>query len=418
MPYSSAILVINSLPLVHGLWLTEEKTENATRETEIMANRTIGKSIIVHKDAFAYISHPSVACLDNGDWLAAFNHSRRREPHLHPPGDPLFRTLLARSEDHGATWSEPWFAPDFDWYGTECPGISRLSDGTVVLTQFRFNWYPLGLARKRWEQGERIAIRPVEGKWTEEIDEDDWSKSRFPWARSNRGVFAHLSKDRGETFESTVQIDCAPYREGYTNKGVRELSDGRLAYALTEHHPPYSRHTYVVFSNTNGTTWDPPGLVAATPEFRFGEPDIVEVGPGKLYCIMLSAERDASRPGSRRKVSLSGSRSEDGGQTWSEPEPTLMKGYPGQLLPLEDGRLICTYGYRKAPYGIRACLSSDGGRSWAIDDEIVIRDDLPNDNLGYPTTIEYEPGQLFCCYYGQTGDGVTCVQGTYLSLGD
>ena len=43
--------------------------------------------------------------------------------------------------------------------------------------------------------------------------------------------------------------------------------------------------------------------------------------------------------------------------------------------------------------------------------------DLPNSDLGYPTTIEYEPGQLFCCYYGQVSDGVTCIQGTYVTLG-
>ena len=103
-------------------------------------------------------------------------------------------------------------------------------------------------------------------------------------------------------------------------------------------------------------------------------------------------------------------------RTWSAPERTPLYGHPGQLLVLHDGRLLCTYGRREAPFGIRACLSVDGGRTWQVEKEIVIRDDLPNGDLGYPTTIEYEPGRLFCCYYGQEPDGVTCVQGTYLSL--
>ena len=47
---------------------------------------------------------------------------------------------------------------------------------------------------------------------------------------------------------------------------------------------------------------------------------------------------------------------------------------------------------------------------------MVIRDDLPNSDLGYPTTIEYAPGHLFVCYYGQEPDGVTCIQGTYFTL--
>jgi hypothetical protein len=93
-----------------------------------------------------------------------------------------------------------------------------------------------------------------------------------------------------------------------------------------------------------------------------------------------------------------------------------MYGHPGQLLKLADGRLLCTYGRRVSPFGIRAALSDDGGRSWLTEEEIIIRDDLPNGDLGYPTSVEYTPGRLFCNYYGQEPDGVTCVMGTYFDL--
>ena len=66
-----------------------------------MAEYTVGKTVRVHRDDFAYISHPSITVLENGEWLAAFNHSRRREPRMHPPTDPLFRTVLCRSADRG-----------------------------------------------------------------------------------------------------------------------------------------------------------------------------------------------------------------------------------------------------------------------------------------------------------------------------
>ena len=109
-------------------------------------------------------------------------------------------------------------------------------------------------------------------------------------------------------------------------------------------------------------------------------------------------------------------RSTDNGETWSSPEETPIFGHPGQLLVLRDGRLLCTYGSREAPFGIRACLSEDGGRHWLLEDEIIVRDDLPNGDLGYPTTIEYAPDKLFVCYYGQGSDGVTYVMGTYVGL--
>jgi hypothetical protein len=374
-----------------------------------MSTISVGRSTIVHKDDFAYISHPSIAVLSNGDWLAAFNHSRRRQPYQHPPSDPLFRTLLARSSDQGQHWSAPWFAPDFDWYGTECPGIAQLRDGTVVLTQFRFAWYPLGLAEKLRAEGVSISIKLPGKGWTEEFSERDLSDAEHTWARGYHGLYAHLSADGGDSFSHTTKMGTGPYLDGYTRTGVIHLADGRLAYAVAEH--PIGRNTYILFSGDGGSTWNPPVLIVDSPDGAFSEPDIAEVASDELYCILRS-----ERPISQDVYYLHGSRSVDGGKTWSAPAATAMDGIPGHLLVLADGRLLCTYARRRAPFGIYASLSEDAGRTWKVDEEIVIRDDLPNRDLGYPTTIEYEPGKLFVCYYGQELDGVTCVQGAYLDI--
>ena len=370
-------------------------------------SHTVGETVIVHKDDFAYISHPSIVALASGEWIAAFNHSRRREPIMHPPSDPLFRTLLARSSDGGESWKAPYFAPDFDWSGTECPGIAQLQDGTVVLTQFRFGWYPLALARKGREAGEKVAISLPGVGFTEEFGDADWPRSEYTWARGYYGLYAHRSHDDGHCFDETIRIDPGVYRFGYSRTGVVELADGRLAYAVTEHHPPTNLHTYLVTSSTGGQSWDEPIPICSTGEPFYSEPDIAEVGPGELICVLRSSHLDGH---------LHSCRSQDGGLTWSEPKRTEIFGHPGHLTVLADGSMLCSYGRRKEPFGIRACLSEDGGRTWRLDEEIVIRDDLPNGDLGYPTTIEYEPGKLFCCHYGQEPDGVTCVQGTYLSL--
>ncbi len=372
---------------------------------------TIGRTVIIHKDRFAYNSHPSITTLDNGEWLAVFGNSRRWERLMHPPSDPLFRHLMARTSDSGTTWEEPYFVPDFNWSGVECPGISQLNNGTVVLTQFRFGWYPLGLARKRLATGEAIYLNLPDrdlGGWTEDFTDDDWCRSKLSWARGYHGLYAHLSIDGGYTFEDTIKIDCSPYRDGYTRTGVVELRDERIAYVVTEHHRPLPKgDIYILFSSTGGRSWDSPILVVSSSDCAFGEPDIAEVAPGEIYCILRTRNLGGY---------LYGCRSLDGGHSWSVPEATPMFGEPGHLLVLRDGRLLCTYGRRIAPFGIRACLSEDGGRTWEIDQEIIVRDDLANSDLGYPTTIEYAPGRLFICYYGQEPDEVTCIQGTHIIL--
>lgn len=382
----------------------------------------MGNTVIIHKDDFAYISHPSITVLKGGDWLAAFNHSRKRERRMHPPSDPLFRSLTAKSIDGGATWDSPVFAPDFDWYGTECPGIATTSRGTVLLSQFRFGWYPLAKARKRRAEGENISIYlpeqqsaagtmdadwDREAKWTEDFEDDDWDRALLTWARGYHGLYIHRSFDEGLTYEDTVKIDTGNYRDGYTRTGVRQLVSGRLAYVVTEHHGPANRFTYVVFSDDDGASWTAPTVVCDDPKRMFGEPDLVETAPGKLYCVLRE---------SRISGCLYGCRSTDNGASWSTPEITSIYGHPGQLLKLSDGRLLCTYGRRVKPFGIRAALSEDSGQSWKTENELVIRSDLPNGDLGYPTSIEYEPGKLFCIYYAQEPDGVTCVTGTYFEV--
>jgi hypothetical protein len=64
---------------------------------------------------------------------------------------------------------------------------------------------------------------------------------------------------------------------------------------------------------------------------------------------------------------------------------------------LKDGRLALTYGYRSAPYGIRARLSADAGRSWG--GEIMLRQDGGAWDLGYTRTVQRPDGMLVTVYY-------------------
>ena len=76
---------------------------------------------------------------------------------------------------------------------------------------------------------------------------------------------------------------------------------------------------------------------------------------------------------------------------------TGMSGNPPTLIKLQDGRLCLTYGYRDAPCGIRAKLSNDDGRTWG--EEIVLRDDAGNWDIGYPRTVQREDGTVVTVYW-------------------
>lgn len=73
--------------------------------------------------------------------------------------------------------------------------------------------------------------------------------------------------------------------------------------------------------------------------------------------------------------------------------------HPPHLIRLRNDWILATYGGRYKPYGQRACISRDGGQTWNVDREILIRDDAPNSDLGYPSSVEMPDGSIFTVYY-------------------
>lgn len=112
----------------------------------------------------------------------------------------------------------------------------------------------------------------------------------------------------------------------------------------------------------------------------------------------------------------------DNGLSWTWPKKTALWGYPAVVIAVPDNRLLCTYGYRRAPYGIRASISDDWGKTWAINQEIVIRKDgggskiVHNHDLGYPKSIVLDDGRIFIAYYLNTKDTNCYIAGSFLRL--
>ena len=99
-------------------------------------------------------------------------------------------------------------------------------------------------------------------------------------------------------------------------------------------------------------------------------------------------------------------RSGDNGRTWgflskvADADNRYWNGNPPSMATLPDGRIVVTYGYRAVPYGIRAKISSDNGRTWS--NEYILREDGRNWDLGYTRTVVRKDGKVVTMYYFST----------------
>lgn len=94
--------------------------------------------------------------------------------------------------------------------------------------------------------------------------------------------------------------------------------------------------------------------------------------------------------------------SQDNGSSWKLAIPRLAdtgagSGNPPMLLRLKDGRLCLTYGYRSAPFAIRAKFSTDQGKTWTPDRDI--QSGGAAWDLGYVRSAQRPDGKIVTVYY-------------------
>ena len=333
--------------------------------------------VVVYRNLASYSAFPSIARLDDTGLVVVFREAERRRFACHI--DKTSAASLVRSVDGGATWRQPETVHTSPEYGVQDPSVCQLRDGTLVASFFAWavgapECVPEGNAQTRQLDGEHCA-------WTQ-------------------GTSVVRSRDRGRRWESRPTPVTSPTdRATYTSEPVVELPDGDLLIPLYGSFPGESDRALVMRSADGGGTWSDAVTVAHDPfgHVSFYEPALLALPSGKVLCMLRTHVKGEAVAGYGHY--LYQSESSDCGRTWSTPRCTDIWGHPPHLLLLRDGRVLCTYGYRRPPYGIRACVSADEGSTWQVRDEIVLRSDGKGTDLGYPSSVELDDGCILTVYY-------------------
>jgi Neuraminidase (sialidase) len=225
--------------------------------------------------------------------------------------------------------------------------------------------------------------------------------------RSARPLWIVRSRDQGATWSAPQEID-----------GMRPLADrGEMlnAYgkmAVTQggsvlmsvygswkgHHATFE---HIFRSTDEGHTWK---LLSTVAE-GVNETGILAL-PGDHVLAAMRTDKE-------RRLLVT--RSADGGKTWDTPVAvTNPNEHPGDLIRLQNGDILLTFGERNAPRGAAAILSHDGGKTWDPKTRMVLADDAPLFDCGYPSSVQLPDGRIVTVYY-KVEDASTAPSSTSLT---
>jgi sialidase-1 len=315
--------------------------------------------------------------LANGDLVVVFREAMWRDFRTH--SDPTTRTSMVRSSDGGETWHSQ--VTPHTYAGNGCV-VGQISDGSLIVSNFRWIFVPL--SRKKELEG-------LGGY--RELDD-------LGLATTNEGVYLATSRDDGYTWEPSRKLPTPSYLTASNAGRIIELEDRSLLIPLNgiKADGP-TKGTWVMRSADGGDTWEDWGAVteSGTAE-SYEEMRIVALPSGRVLAGMRT-----------QSGNFYVSHSDDGGKTWGDLVDTTIWCHgssPFDLVVLSDGRVLATYGHRRPPFGVRACLSADEGETWDVANEKVIRDDGLDRDMGYPSSEQLDDGSILTVYYWHEEDQI------------
>jgi len=320
------------------------------------------EDVVAYNNGTTHVHDSDLVQLDNGDLLICL---REGSEHLSNDG----KTVTVRSADGGRTWGDRQVVQEDDHTDHREASMTQLRDGTLLMNSWVNPLY----------DGDGLYVGTAVQSY-----------------RGTRGgIWVGRSTDNGHTWTWPEDpIDPKPFTRIYTSERIVELPSGRLAMAIYFHERQVNEAGCSVYlSDDGGRTWRYGTTVANLSDQRLGEPALFYTAGDRL--IMMMRNETAVSSVFYQSISL------DEAATWSEPEPTPIPGNrnPPSLVQLPDGRLLCVHASRADPVGMYVVESRDEGNTWDMANRKVIRDDLPNWDMSYPSTVVLPSGEVYTAYY-------------------
>ncbi|MDN3688770.1 sialidase family protein [Cyclobacterium jeungdonense] len=358
------------------------------------------RDLVIYQDSNYYATFPSIVRKADGEFLIAFRRAPDRRVVFSEDGnshvDPN-SYLVSMSSKDGITWEgEPELIYAHDFGGSQDPCLLRLRDGTLLCASY--GWAFLQ------EDGLESIPEPhfqnrngsvfLGGYLLRSIDGgSQWAGPIYP---------PHI--------EPEVHVDPMGNPIPAYNRGAMyEGKNGRIYWivAANDRISPRRTSNYLLVSDDKGKNWEHLSTVARDEEVLFNEASIYETPKGDLVAFIRTANFEDQAVIAR---------STDGGKSFGQWQSMGFQGHPLQATRLPDNRVLLVYGYRHEPYGIRARILNPECTDFATAEEIILREDGGNGDIGYPWAVVLDDRHALVTYYFNKENGTRHIAGTLIEF--
>jgi hypothetical protein len=307
---------------------------------------------IIYKKDGIYAAFPQLDHLPDGRLAASFSISLKRDHYV------IGEWAVLASDDGGRTWAKSddpsiphrWPAPTTREHSDRFNTV--LADGTYLCAGST-GWAVWDEERRAEAEQSYMRVLP-----------HPWLGDKI--AVREQKLFVQYSEDEGQTWtRNEWKIPGFDHSMAFSRGTM--LEDGTVLVPVYGEDTDGNGRNMVWHSGPGGKTgWRLLPLGNQTKDMNVNETGFVETQPGRVLALSRNASGYFTEMWS-----------DDSGRTWSEPLLTDIWAphSPPHMIKLRDGRILCTYGYRRRPMGIRAVLSNDGGETWDTDNTVILRED-------------------------------------------